>query len=199
MPMPDFSSGLDLRRNSGSLGLTPQGQPDSGLTQEADPQAAQQFQEAMASGHAGTPLPGAGVPPPQDLPSGPFALFGATTTPKPPAHEARVLAELSTMVSRLMVADGRQSQRGLRLELSEDVMPGVSLALFEESGAMVAEFECRVESSFVKLSAPAQTLANQLAVTLRRDTVWRVLAEPSAGIPSPQPVEAFGYDSASME
>ena len=103
------------------------------------------------------------------------------------------------MVSRLMVADGRQSQRGLRLELSEDVMPGVSLALFEDSGAMVAEFECRVESSFVKLSVPAQALANQLAVTLRRDTVWRVLAEPSAGIPSPQPVEAFGYDSASME
>lgn len=191
MPMPDTSSGLDLRRNSGSLGLTPQGQPDSGLTQEADPQATLQFQQTMA----GADLP----PPPQDLPSGPFALFGATTTPKPPAHEARVLAELSAMVSRLMVADGRQSQRGLRLELSEDVMPGVSLALFEDSGAMVAEFECRVESSFVKLSVPAQALANQLAVTLRRDTVWRVLAEPSAGIPSPQPVEAFGYDSASME
>ena len=190
MPMPDTSSGLDLRRNSGSLGLTPQGQPDSGLTQEADLQATLQFQQTMA---------GADLPPPQDLPSGPFALFGATTTPKPPAHEARLLAELSTMVSRLMVADGRQSQRGLRLELSEDVMPGVSLALFEESGAMVAEFECRVESSFVKLSVPAQALANQLAVTLRRDTVWRVLAEPSAGIPSPQPVEAFGYDSASME
>lgn len=191
MPMPDTSSGLDLRRNSGSLGLTPQGQPDSGLTQEADLQATLQFQQTMA----GADLP----PPPQDLPSGPFALFGATTTPKPPAHEARVLAELSTMVSRLMVADGRQSQRGLRLELSEDVMPGVSLAMFEESGAMVAEFQCRVESSFVKLSVPAQALANQLAVTLRRDTVWRVLAEPSAGIPSPQPVEAFGYDSASME
>ena len=191
MPMPDTSSGLDLRRNSGSLGLTPQGQPDSGLTQEADLQATLQFQQTMA----GADLP----PPPQDLPSGPFALFGATTTPKPPAHEARVLAELSAMVSRLMVADGRQSQRGLRLELSEDVMPGVSMALFEDSGAMVAEFECRVESSFVKLSVPAQALANQLAVTLRRDTVWRVLAEPSAGIPSPQPVEAFGYDSASME
>lgn len=184
--MPDSFLDLDLRRSNAQFALTPDGQQDSGPMQEADPQAAQRFQEAMARGKE--------APAQSALPSGPFALFGAfTPVATPPAEQQPVLDVLRSMVSRLLVADGYQSQRGVRLELSDDVMPGVSLALFEEGGAMVAEFECRVEASFLKLSGPAPALAQQLAVTLARDTVWRVIPDPSAGMASLETVEARGF------
>jgi len=127
------------------------------------------------------------------LPSGPFALFGASAAVQSaPSASDTTAALLGQMVSKLMVSDGYQSQRRVRMELSDDVMPGVSLALFEEGGAMVAEFECRIESSFLQLAQPAQSLASQLAVTLVRDTVWRVLPDVSATMAHLQAVEAFG-------
>ena len=185
--MPDSFLDLDLRRSNAQFALTPDGQQDSGPMQEADPQATQRFQEAMSRGKE--------VPAQSALPSGPFALFGAASAPvaTPPPVQQPVLDVLRSMVSRLMVADGYQSQRGVRLELSDDVMPGVSLALFEEGGAMVAEFECRVEGSFIKLSEPAPALAQQLAVTLARDTVWRVIPDPSVGMVSLEMVEVRGF------
>jgi hypothetical protein len=187
--MSDPSFGLDLRRGTSQLGLSPEGQSESGSRQDADPQAALQFQKAMGLSASVAAEPAA-------LPSGPFALFGAATPPAPVVRNEGLQEVLCSMVDKLMVGDGRQSQRSVRLELADDVMPGVSLSLFEEAGAMVAEFECRNADSFATLSESAQASANQLAVTLGRNTVWRVIADPTAGMRSQQPLEAFGFASA---
>jgi hypothetical protein len=197
--MTKLSFGLDLRKGTEQLGLTPEGQPYSDSLQEADPLAVLRFQEALGLGTSKTPEPISTDP--AQLPSGPFALFGATPALAidVPVNQEKMQDVMRTMVGRLLVADGRDSQRSVRMELTEDMMPGVSLAMFEDGGAVVAEFECRVEASFVKLAEPAQALAHQLAVTLERDTVWRVMPAPDAGFVGIQTVEAFGYASTPME
>ena len=136
------------------------------------------------------------------LPSGPFALFAANLTPiqeslAPVQNLTSASSEslshlMQTMVQQLMVSDGSQSFRRVRIELADDVMPGVVLTLGEEQGALVAEFTCCLDDAYVRLSQPAQSLASQLADALGRNTVWRVVPDPVAALTFAETIEAWG-------
>lgn len=167
-------------------GLASEGQSQPPLPESIPVEDVLRFQQAM---HA--PDPAMQNP----LPSGPFALFGASSSPV--IQSAQVASEslsylMQSMVQQLMVTDGSQSFRRVRMELTEDVMPGVVLTLGEEEGAVVAEFTCRLEEAYRRLSQPAQSLASQLAITLGRDTVWRVVPDSTASLIFTETIEARG-------
>ena len=122
------------------------------------------------------------------MPSGPFDLFrglsaGAaqglsTSLPLAPSESSEPLRQrLRDMVTRLMVGDGDQAPRSVRMSLDDAVMPGVDLAVYEEEGFWVAHFYCRVQESFVELAAPGPDMASRLADTLRRPCLWRIEGE----------------------
>lgn len=133
------------------------------------------FRQALAE-------PGAHEAPARGLASGPFDLFRSGVAfgqspgsgqPAPhPAHEV-----LTGLVARLLVADGREGQRAVRLSLDEHLLPGVEVSVTEEEGAWVAHFFCSSETSFERLAAPGPDLAVRLAQALKRASVWRVQAE----------------------
>jgi hypothetical protein len=127
------------------------------------------FQEAMAAKDG---APAAAARPAGDTaPPAPFALFGAgraapaAETAQAPSGLANVLAQSAEQL--LVNDDGR---REVRVELKDDVFPGVSVAVFEDEGRLVAAFTCSVEASRERLAASAPTLAGDLANSLSRPT-----------------------------
>lgn len=106
-------------------------------------------------------------------PVSPFALLKrAQDTPAP----TQVLSTLSSMVQQLMVGEGLDGRRTLRLQIHPEVLPGVTVTVTEDAGAWVADFECQQEDSFLRLARSAQEMAPRLAQMLQRDAVWRVTA-----------------------
>jgi hypothetical protein len=167
-------------------GLAPEGRSQQPLPETVAVEDVLRFQQAMhAPDHASQ----------NSLPSGPFALFGAPANPvqqSAPVASESLSCLMQSMVQQLMVTDGSQSFRRVRIELADDVMPGVVLTMGEEEGAVVAELTCRLDEAYWRLSQPAQSLASQLAVTLGRDTVWRVLPDPAAHLSFTETIEARG-------
>jgi hypothetical protein len=186
MTNPTFSQ--PWMQQSPDWRLAPENQSGAPLPESVSVEDVMRFQQAMQ-----TPLDTSRQAP---LPSGPFALFAAqpATVPEPPpAMQSELLSDLmQNMVQQLMVSDGSQSFRRVRMELADDVMPGVVLTLAEEQGLLVAEFTCRQDSAYLRLSQPAQSLASQLASTLERDTVWRVVPDPATPMSFTETVEAWG-------
>ncbi|KGD93702.1 hypothetical protein JL37_14770 [Achromobacter sp. RTa] len=109
----------------------------------------------------------------------PFSLFGAAAPAAAQAGgQAQALARaLSDSAEQLLVADGSNGRRQVRVELKDDVLPGVSVSVYEEEGRCVAEFICANESSRERLCAMAPELAVQLAESLGRPTRVRVSAD----------------------
>ena len=134
----------------------------------ADPESQRQFSESMSQSSET-----AQQAPQTALPAGPFALF-ASAAPAPAVHEG-VIDSLREMVGRLLVDDSGNGS--LRIDIADDVMPGVAVSVREDAGAWLAEFHCRVEASFIRLAEPAQEMARALAAALSRDAVWRVVAD----------------------
>ena len=115
------------------------------------------------------------APAPAAAPS-PFSLFGAAAPGAAPAGcQAQGLARaLSDSAEQLLVADGSNGRRQVRVELKDDVLPGVSVSVYEEEGRCVADFICANERSRERLCAMAPELAAQLAASLDRPTRLRV-------------------------
>lgn len=137
--------------------------------------SAERFRQAMheASTAASGPPPEASAA----LPSGPMGLFGgAARAPSAGVHPG-VLQLMQDSIKGLQVG---QDQRGVRMELDDALYPGVAVSVFEDAGAWVAELRCRDSESYRALSTPAQDMARQLAQSLQRDALWRVIDE-SAG------------------
>ena len=87
-----------------------------------------------------------------------------------------------------------QDARRVRLELEENLYPGVSVAIFEDAGAWVAEFRCSQPSSYAELAEPARDMARQLADELHHDALWRVIDESEGPVVDDDPdhtTEAF--------
>lgn len=122
------------------------------------------------------------------LPSGPFALFGQGAAPGVVANAAAPMASapvretLHQVVKRLLVGDGREGLRSVRMGLADDVMPGVEVEVFQDSGAWVASFECRDPSSFERLAQPANQMAQELALAVQGNATWRV--KPAENLPA---------------
>ncbi|MPM21010.1 hypothetical protein SDC9_67449 [bioreactor metagenome] len=78
------------------------------------------------------------------------------------------------MAQRLLVGDGSSGRRAVQIQLSNDALPGVVMDVFEDAGAVVAEFTCSQESSRERLVHAAQWLADGLHASLQRTAVVRV-------------------------
>lgn len=103
--------------------------------------------------------------------SGPFSLLGDTPVRETLSGETAA-GEISLLLSetaqRLFVGNGNTSSRQVRVELGDDVLPGVSVAVYEEEGRVVAHFICTVERSRERLEASALSMAGELAERLNR-------------------------------
>ncbi len=146
------------------------GQAAGRQASDADRQA---FEQAMAQGDAD-------APPEPAAAASPFSLFGAgaPVAVADASGAAQALAQaLSETAGQLLVADGSQGRRQVRVELKDDVLPGVSVSVYEDEGRVVAAFVCANEGSRERLCAMARELAAQLAQGLDRPTRVRVATD----------------------
>lgn len=166
----DRRIGLDTAIAQGS-GLTQSdGQAAGRQASDADRRA---FEQALArDGDDPRPAPPAAPTP--------FSLFGAVRGDAAPPTDgpSRALAEaLLGSAEQLLVADGSQGRRQVRVELKEEVLPGVSVSVYEAEGRVIADFICAIETSRERLTALARPLAEQLAESLGRPARVRVATD----------------------
>lgn len=179
---------LDLGVTAGDFGLRDTATPRE--RQSAQQHDVARFAEALARD------PGQEVPPSATLADGPMALLAGAHVGRAARQGSTLAPLLSGVVTRLVVGDGSTSARGTRLTLSDDVLPGVSVAVYEEAGAWVAEFHCADTNSFRTLADVAADMACRLAADLARDAVWRVKTDPEN---ETMTVEAFAVAPAGGE
>ncbi len=116
---------------------------------------------------------------PRELPS-PLSLFGAPQAAPvvPVVHAAEAQEALSSrlreVVAQLMVSDGRYGGRQVRMDLQEEMLPGVTVVIEERDGRLQVDFLCREEPSRLRLVAAAPDQAPQMAQYLQRDVLLRV-------------------------
>lgn len=166
------------RRIDLNIGLTPNmpdlNQSGSGTPRreasDADRRAFEQSLEQQDSLPAGKAADTEPVPKPFNLFPGAFV---PSSTPVPQAPDGLAQA-LNEAADRMLVGDGGSGRREVRLDLKAEVLPGVTVSIYEEQGCLVAEFVCSRESSREILNRCAQALANELAQSLSRDTLVRV-------------------------
>lgn len=162
----DRRIGLDTAIAQGSGLAQSDAQTSGRQASDADKRA---FEQAMARKDESPVAPPA-------APS-PFSLFGAARAdaPAPADATSQALAQaLQGSAEQLLVADGSQGRRQVRVELKDDVLPGVSVSVYEDGGRVIADFVCANETSRERLAAMARPLAEQLADSLARPTRVRV-------------------------
>lgn len=162
LSMPDFGAG---GLQSGKGDSSPRHHPDEG--------AEKRFAAALA-GNAN----------PEEKPTptntSPFALFQPCPQPvqrqigETIPHHSELTENLGNEVERLMVSDGSSGNRQVRLELKDDLLSGVTIAIQELEGRLQVDFICSVESSRQKLASALPDLAATLAQRLGREVLLRV-------------------------
>lgn len=163
---------------------TPTERQDTGLGQSLpqqmtspDQESQQRFAQAMKASDLAPPAPAPGETVGQSV-SSPMGLFSAASTPLSGSDlHSGMLPLIKNSLKGLQVG---QDARSVRLELDDALYPGVSVAVFEDAGAWVAEFRCSQQDSYESLALPAQEMAHQMASELQHDALWRVIDE-SAG------------------
>ncbi|WP_454006057.1 type III secretion HpaP family protein [Alcaligenes sp. Marseille-Q7550] len=147
----------------------------SDLKAEVRPQVQRSVDDESDGFDQAPPGPGLAAAAPADQPKS-FALYPDSVRPADAgADTSQSLARLlSVAADRLLVGDGSSGRREVRIELKADVLPGVSVSVYEEAAYLVVEFTCSRESSRDTLCRCAQQLADELAGSLRRSTAVRV-------------------------
>ena len=126
-------------------------------------------------------------PTPPVLPANPAAFQAAVDRPAPTATACTPLMQMvAESATRMMVGDALHGERQVRIDIAEDTLPGVIVAIFQAAGEWVAQFTCTRPESFDSLAAPAHDMAQALADTLRAPACWLVEMNP----PERSPVEA---------
>lgn len=142
-----------------------------GMPREPDEQARRQFEQALAgAGDAAARSADAGADAPR-MPQ-PFELF-ARTHAHPQQARPR-LEGLEQALEGLMVGEGGGGGRQVRMELKEDLLPGVTVTLQELEGHLQIDFFCALESSRLRLNEAAFDETAGMARRLRRDVLMRV-------------------------
>lgn len=179
--MTDRRIGLDTAVPQGMPGSSTQfGADGADVRGQASKDDRQAFEQALSSGQAQTPAPSEAAP--VDVPR-PFALFGAFAAPASAstAGGAPAPGELSQglrqAAERLLIGDGSSGRREVRIELKDEVLPGVTVCVYEDQGQLVAAFVCASEPSREKLCACAAALARELAGSLNRPVRVRVATD----------------------
>ncbi|MEI2417103.1 hypothetical protein V8Z80_13085 [Orrella sp. JC864] len=180
---------MTIDRRIGLDTALPQGMPDlsqsgAGAQARQAPTDAerQAFERALAGepGQPGRQAPGeqAGV----QRPAPPLALFGAAGLagagrPEPAPAPQGLAQALAEGAGALLVGDGGKGRPEVRIELKDELLPGVSVAVFEDEGRLVAAFTCASEASRERLSRGVAALAQELADALGRPALVRVSAD----------------------
>lgn len=150
---------------------------------QPDDHAAERFKAAMEGTAAGAGSDAKDPAVELQRPGGLFDLFG-------PAHRASALPavtaegphrsagdwarQMGDSIERLMVDDGQHGSRQVRMQLKDDVLPGVTVAIQECDGRLQVDFVCSVEASRLRLNEEASSHARTLADRLQRDVLVRV-------------------------
>jgi len=172
--MSDRPVTLDLRAPANTTGGLPSA-PGRDSAASADRDAAERFRDALAN--QGSPGDQAGR---NALPAtaSPFDLLAARTVdrdPSPSVAEPRQIVDaVCDLVDRILINDGSAGRREVRMTLSDDLLPGVTVRVYEDEGAWVADFETADPQSFIRLAEPVDEMAQQLANLLEHDAIWRV-------------------------
>jgi len=110
----------------------------------------------------------------------PLGLFGAPLSSAVAAQTAApegLTQDLCAAAGRLLVSGGHQGRREVRIDLKDEVLPGVTVSVYEDEGRVVAAFTCASEPSREKLCACANALARELAQSLKRLALVRVTTD----------------------
>ncbi len=175
---------LDLRAPPNSTGGPP-ASPHRDTAAYADQDATQRFQNALAGPPRDTEPPGGGQ---QGAPASPFDLMlgrlAAVPLPDRAGDPDRLVDAVCDLVDRILVGDGSAGRREVCLALADDLLPGVTVRVYESEGAWIADFEATDPHSFQQLAEPADEMARNLAKLLHRDAVWQVAdrADPSRAV-----------------
>lgn len=171
--VPDFGTRAGADANAGGLAS---GKTDAQTPPDA--RDAEQFRQALARSAVRTDATPAAAAPELPLPA-PFGLFrpaaqSAAAPAHTPAASAPLTQHIEQAVQRLLVSDDSQGRRQVRIELKDEVLPGVSVLIEEAEGRLQVDFVCSVESSRLRLNAQAHAQASTLAERLRRAVLIRV-------------------------
>lgn len=153
-----------------------QEQPGSGHGGGGHPRDGDRREQATAREADATPVA---------LPVSPSGVFGARMPDAPalrdrardPDHQsdsASLGRRIGEAVERLMVGDGRNGNRQVRMDLKDDLLEGVSVTVQELDGRLQVDFACAVESSRLRLKSAAPGQARELASRLARDVLLRI-------------------------
>lgn len=167
-----------------------QGQATSQFRAAPDQDSQQRFAQAMKASELApaSPLPGE---PLGQAAASPMGLFGGIQAAASPDLKPGLMPMLKESLKGLQVG---QDARSLRLQLDDNLYPGVSVSIFEDAGAWVAEFRCSQQGPYTELATPAQDMARQLADELHHDALWRVIDESQGPVANDDPdhtTEAF--------
>lgn len=162
-------------------------QSDPGLRRNASDADRQAFERALSQPRDESADEAERQPAPQqaaDAMPRPFGLFAAGVPCAMPADAeaagdvaATLGRDLVEAADRLLVGDGSSGRREVRVELKDDVLPGVTVSVYHEAGRVVAAFACASEASREKLCAAAPALAAELAQSLDRACLVRVTTD----------------------
>ncbi len=145
--------------------------------QQADEQDQRRFESVLAGAGAEEAALAAPTDAATPVLSGPFALL-ACTSPTPQACPAQPAPDwvnrMGDSIARLLVDDGRNGSRQVRMAIKDEVLAGVSVAIGEHEGRLQVDFICSNEDSRLRLNALAPEQARTLAQRLQRDVLLRV-------------------------
>ena len=139
----------------------------SGQQGAADSQARERFDRAFAP----PPLAPAETGAADAIPK-PFSLFGSVS-PEQGVSDSTMAPQLHELLDRLMV-DDEAGGKQVRMDLKDDLLPGVSIVIQEAEGRLQVDFICRAEASRLRLNAALPAQAPLLAQRLERDVLLRV-------------------------
>lgn len=158
-------------------GMSPRSQSGSEERRQASDADREAFRQALSQDAQADSQ----APEPARLEPRPFSMLATGSLPGLPGAEQaageagrRLARELSASVERLLVGDGSAGRREVRLDLADEVLPGVVVSVFEEEGRLVAAFVCASEMSRERLTACASGLASELAQALSRSVMVRI-------------------------
>ena len=210
LPMPERSVSLDLHLGLRDSARMPLGDTGSDGTREEplDPLLAGRFAAALAataSNAEAAERPGPGV-----TIGSPFELLTSLRSvdthddaptdralddvaPVPgdllmsSARPSSLLDSVAELADRILVDVGDQGRREVRIEVSEDVLPGVSLSVYQQHGEWIAAFRCTDPAAYTLLAEPAEQMARDLADLLQAPARWCVTFDSTP----PAQTEAF--------
>lgn len=165
---------LDLSAGSADARTRGQG-PPADRRGEPDPRAREEFERLLSGPPKEAHADGSAVVHP-----GPFALLArhaARAAEARPGGGPELSQALESLASRLMVGEGQGGGKQVRLELGEDVVPGVTVVVEQVQGRLQVDFICSQESTRLALAAHIRDSAGVLATRLGCGVLLRVLSD----------------------